>query len=450
MIKKGDTVAVCLSGGADSMALFHLLYSEKENLGINILVLHVNHGLREESRQEEIFVRDYCQTLGAECRIYRAKMGEKPLPQGMSTEMRARNERYGFFTSSIGNTGTLLATAHTASDRRETVLFNITRGSSIRGAAGIPPVRDYVIRPLIECTRRDTERYCELNGIPFVNDRTNFQTDYSRNRIRLKVIPELIQVNSRAVSNINFFASESREIYTLLTQLSDKLYDESFSCGSFDTSLLIRAHPAVTKNLLRNYLEKNGCLSRDGVEAVFSHLCGGGGQLSKNLYFRVRNGRLWFYGAETSLETTEPVAVCPPCEVCFAQKIFSFSFVDYSRYKEILAEGKNCFTNAVDCDKIKDSILLRRRKPGDKITLPRRNVTKTLKKLFSEDGIPPEKRAKTAVLSDSRGNVLWVSGYGADRHFLPGKGSAKILIISEEKENAEGQNAGRCGKYSDK
>ena len=166
MINKGDTVAVGLSGGADSMALFHLLYANKEELGINLVALHINHGLRTESEEEEIFITDYCKKLGVECVVLKADMNSREKPQGFSTEMWARKLRYDFFEKEAKKRGARIATAHSLSDKCETVIFNLCRGTSLKGVCGIPAVRGNIIRPLINCTRSDIEKYCSANNIP--------------------------------------------------------------------------------------------------------------------------------------------------------------------------------------------------------------------------------------------------------------------------------------------
>ena len=230
MIEKGDTVASCLSGGADSMALFHFLCSNREAFGIKVIALHVNHGLREESEDEERFVKEYCEKLGVECVVKRLGMTRRQKPRGESTETWRRNLRYEFFFEQAEKYGAKLATAHTLSDRTETVLFNTTRGTGLKGLIGIPPVRDNIIRPLIDCTRADIESYCAENGIEFVTDKTNFEDIYSRNKIRLNVIPRLKKINPNFEGAIANLSRETEEIYTFLTQLSDNLYNKSQYC----------------------------------------------------------------------------------------------------------------------------------------------------------------------------------------------------------------------------
>ncbi|MEG3028808.1 MAG: tRNA lysidine(34) synthetase TilS, partial [Oscillospiraceae bacterium] len=297
MIDKGDTVAVALSGGADSMALFHLLCYNKERLGINLLAAHINHGLRKESCEEEKFVTEYCQKNGVECMVLKAELGEKEKPQGLSTESWARQVRYEFFDSIAEAKGAKIATAHTLSDSCETVLFNITRGTSIKGAMGIPAVRGNIIRPLIDCTRTEIEEYCRVNDIPYVTDSTNFKDVYSRNKIRLKVIPTLRQINSAAERAIGEFSMENQEIYTFLTQLGDNLYRNSIALNGFDVSAIKKENKVVVKFFLRDILENYGCLSKQNIETIYSGILKGEflKQLSHQVMCQVKDNRLSFY-----------------------------------------------------------------------------------------------------------------------------------------------------------
>lgn len=431
MIRPGDTVAVCLSGGADSMTLFHFMRLNREKLGIKVIALHVNHGLRRESRQEEIFVKSYCEKMGAECIVRRLDMNNSQKPVGMSTETWRRDLRYKFFFESVEKYNAKLATAHTLSDRAETMLFNIVRGSGLKGAGGIPPVRDNIIRPLINCTRGEIEEYCRENGIEFVTDMTNFSDVYSRNKIRLNVVPELKKINPAFENSMANFRRETGEIYTFLTQLSDNLYTMLSTANGLETAKLQRAPAAVVKNLIRNVLDDKGCLSKDNVEAVYQGIFKEKftRQLTANLFCTVRNGCLNFE-ARDDKEKREvlPVKVEYGREIKFCGRKFMFLPVEPNEWKIFKENHKNHLTYCIGCDKIKGDLTLRTRQTGDVFTLQKRRVTKSLKKLFIEDKIPTAERDKIPVLSDESGRVLWLGGYGVNAGFAPGQ-EEKITAI---------------------
>ena len=193
MINKGDTVIAALSGGADSVALLYVLYSLKNELGFSLAACHVNHNLRgEESDGDERFVRRMCRFL--DIPLYVASIKVNDLRQKHdSLEECARRLRYEFFDSI--SRGKLIATAHTASDNCETILINMVRGTALSGICGIPVKRDNIIRPLLYNTRGDIERYCTENSLDYVTDSTNLSDDYTRNKIRHKVVPLLREIN---------------------------------------------------------------------------------------------------------------------------------------------------------------------------------------------------------------------------------------------------------------
>ena len=435
MINKGDTVAVGLSGGADSMALFHLLYANKEKLDIKLIALHVNHGLREESREEETFIIDYCKKLGVECVVKHLDMNNTVKPQGYSTEMWARKLRYEFFEDEAKRYGAKIATAHSLSDKCETVIFNLCRGTSLKGVCGIPAVRGNIIRPLINCTRSDIENYCGENDIPYVTDKSNFSEEYSRNKIRLKVVPVLKQINEKSENLIGEFTQEMEQIYTFLTQLSDTLYRNSVSLNGFDVTTILKHDDVVIKFFLRKILEKHNCLSKENINAVLEGLKSGSfiRQLTGDITCRVKDGYLTFYTPKPHSEKfcAETAEITADEETVFLSESYILRHIYSTETEKLKKIYKNYLNNCIDCDKIKGKLFLRTRRTGDAFTLPKRKVTKTVKKLFMEDKIPQIKRDKTAILADEEGNVVWIDGYGVNSRFAADAESRNIAVLEK-------------------
>lgn len=186
MLQPGDRVIAAVSGGADSMALLRFFLRRGRELGITLEAAHVNHGLRDAAEDDETFVAEFCAKEGVLLHCHHA---------GRQTERRseewARQLRYAFFEQlAKKDPAVKIATAHTLTDQAETLLFRLARGTGLAGAAGIPPVREPYIRPLLELPRNATEDYCRATGTPFVLDETNADSAYSRNRIRHKVLPQ--------------------------------------------------------------------------------------------------------------------------------------------------------------------------------------------------------------------------------------------------------------------
>ena len=188
-------VTAAVSGGADSVALLHSLKMLERELDIRLSACHVNHNLRgEESDGDEAYVRSLCRELDVPLRVFSVDVSGS-VAKHQSVEERARELRYEAFASMSNELGSKVATAHNACDNTETVLLNLLRGTGLKGLCGIPPVRDNLIRPLILCTRDEIEEYCRDNGLKYVTDSTNASTAYTRNKIRLGIIPKLLEIN---------------------------------------------------------------------------------------------------------------------------------------------------------------------------------------------------------------------------------------------------------------
>ena len=179
LFPSGAHVVCAVSGGADSVAMLHALCALRAELGITVSAAHFNHRLRgAESDRDEAFVRTLCQTLGVSLSVSGADVAAHAARTGESVEEAARELRYAFFAQLDG----LIATAHTADDNLETVLLNLTRGTSLRGLCGIPPKRERIVRPMLCLTRREIEAYLTENALAHVEDSTNAAPDARRNR----------------------------------------------------------------------------------------------------------------------------------------------------------------------------------------------------------------------------------------------------------------------------
>ena len=179
MLKSGDKVIVALSGGSDSVTLLHCLKSLEAELGITVYACHINHNLRgKDSDSDQAYVQRLCEKTATPLRAFSVDVSGT-VRKHQSTEERARELRYETFGRLSEELGAKVATAHNACDNAETVLMNMLRGTGLKGLCGIPPVRDYLIRPLLWCTKEEILGYCKENGLEYVTDMTNFSTAYT-------------------------------------------------------------------------------------------------------------------------------------------------------------------------------------------------------------------------------------------------------------------------------
>ena len=196
LIEKGDILVLGVSGGPDSMTMLDILLKVKQanQISFDFVVAHVNHMIREEAKEDEAYVKNYCmknniQFYGKSIDVQKIANTNK-----ISTEEAGRNARYDFFDEVLQNiSGNKIAIAHNKNDKVETMMMNELRGCGIQGLKGIEPIRGKYIRPLIECERKEIEDYCKENNIEPRIDKTNFENVYTRNKIRNIVIPYIQQ-----------------------------------------------------------------------------------------------------------------------------------------------------------------------------------------------------------------------------------------------------------------
>lgn len=224
MIGRGDRIVTGVSGGADSVCLLFVLCELRKKLGFEVIVCHVNHQLRAEAaEQDEAYVKELCRKLDVPCRIFHenveliAKNGKKSL------EEAGRIVRSNAFETVCRESGAnKIATAHHKNDNAETVLLNLARGSGLQGMCGIRPVYGNRIRPLLCLTRKEIEEWLEEEQISYCTDETNEEDEYTRNRIRHKILPVMEQeINRQTVEHINRLSLQAEEIWEYLNLQTD-------------------------------------------------------------------------------------------------------------------------------------------------------------------------------------------------------------------------------------
>ena len=213
MISPGDRVGVGVSGGSDSIALLHFLQENAEKLDIEVIAIHIDHGIREESRDEANFVVQMCKQMGVRAYKFRIESLKLAKEKNISVETAAREGRYAIFDSLFKkDVIDKLALAHHLSDQAETILMHIFRGSGIAGARGMEPVRDgRYIRPLLTTSKEEILDYINLNNLDYVEDRTNNDNYYSRNFLRNVVLPEISKKWPAVIKSVCQFGATLKE-----------------------------------------------------------------------------------------------------------------------------------------------------------------------------------------------------------------------------------------------
>ena len=193
---EGGVLLCAVSGGRDSVCLLHYLASIAPKHGFTVAAAHLNHQMRPEAQRDEDFVRELCRTLNVPFYTEAAPVYEMAERWGLGVEETGRLLRYDFFLRTADAIGAQrIATAHHAQDQAETVLLNLLRGTGPEGLGGIPPVRGRIVRPLLQTGRAEIEDYLQTHRLPHVEDSTNENTHYARNRLRRELWPQLATIN---------------------------------------------------------------------------------------------------------------------------------------------------------------------------------------------------------------------------------------------------------------
>ncbi|HAL11407.1 MAG TPA: tRNA lysidine(34) synthetase TilS, partial [Ruminococcaceae bacterium] len=240
LFRQGDRIAIGVSGGADSVALLRFLAARREENQWDLVVCHIHHGLRgEEADRDERFVGALAEHLGLSYAVRHIDAARLALEDHISVEEAGRNARYAFLAETAGEGG-YIATAHTLDDTIETVLMNLIRGTGLHGLCGIPRTRGNIIRPLLDVTRAEVEEYLARLGQPYCTDSTNLTDDYTRNRIRHEILPQLRTLNP------NFSGAMARMLSQLTAQweMTETLANEAAqqlqgACGSLSRQGLL-------------------------------------------------------------------------------------------------------------------------------------------------------------------------------------------------------------------
>lgn len=265
-IMLGSDTAVCtaLSGGADSVSLLLAMKTLSEERGFALSACHLNHGLRgAESDGDQRFCGELC--AGLQIPLITTKVNVAELSdKHESVEETARRVRYGFFREALNTLGenTVLATAHTANDNAETVLINAIRGTGLAGLCGIPPVRGLgefkVIRPLLGCTRTDVEEFLSENGQGYVTDSTNLSEDYTRNKIRRRVLPEIAEINPSVLEVFGRMCKSLREDNALLEETAERALAENRTGRGYNAFKLSKLPAPIRSRAVRRILMEGG------------------------------------------------------------------------------------------------------------------------------------------------------------------------------------------------
>lgn len=406
-------VLVGVSGGADSMALLHLLSHWEKPLQVS--AVHIHHGLRgKEADRDEAFVRDYCARNDIPLTVMRADVAAFATENRMSIEEAGRSVRYEYFNATRRTVGAdYVLTAHTADDQVETVLMHLIRGCGMDGLRGIPAIRDHIRRPLLCCTRAEIEDYCATHNIPFVTDETNADTKYTRNNIRHRVIPLLKEINPAVESALLRLSRHADEDVDYLNRQATEALLTAQCHRGYCAEKILTYPLAIRYRIIRRMLRDANLSSIEEAHIVAADeailRCNGAVSLPDGFVFSVEQGVVSVRKMALKRWVEPIVPDFIPCTVQFGDFCINLS--------QYVANEKNVhklfLQSVVDYDKIVGKLCIRHRDTGDYMHPCGRKVGKSLKKLMNEWHMPAHLRAVYPLLCDEKGVVL-VPGYACD------------------------------------
>ncbi|QAT49382.1 tRNA lysidine(34) synthetase TilS [Caproiciproducens sp. NJN-50] len=436
MLPDGCRVVAALSGGADSMAMLHFLIGYAKRHGIVLTAAHVNHGLRgEEADADEAFAAAWCSENHVDFQAFHADVPTLARKNSQGLEECGRNVRYSFFRSLCGPGGRI-ATAHTLTDSAETVLMNLAKGAGPRGLSGIPSVRDEIVRPLIRVTREEVEAYCLHYGLRFVTDSTNLADEYARNRIRHSVSPVLRGINpgfERAIFRTTRLLRQDEEFFRKLAR--EELDQAATADGGFSLRSLDSQPDCVLSRMIALAVQRETSVRLDcgHIEAVIKMIRSGLGNITLPGGIQCcANGNTLFIHSESGRTARWKTPLRLPETLLPDGRVFCVQ-AESSEIKNREKINNLLFNNRINYDTIMDTnSFVRSRLPGDRFVPAGRGVTKTLKKLFNEQKIPPFRRDRLAVL-ECGGEILWIEGIGPSQKAAAAEDTRRAaeIIIKE-------------------
>jgi tRNA(Ile)-lysidine synthase len=451
MLAAGDRVLTAVSGGADSTALLHILHAMRPHLGITLAVAHLNHGLRDRAADDDArFVENLAgrleMTFHGDCIRLDPSQG--------SIEERGRRARYAFFDRLAQKYGySKIALGHHMDDNAEAVLLHLLRGSGLRGLSGIPPVRGQrIVRPLIDLRRAEIIAFLREHRISFVQDASNTDLRFDRNKVRQTLIPFLqrhFNPNVTAVLHrtADLCRQEEHWLQALLAPSLNKAVESlDPECMVLRIQKLSTEPLAAQRRLLRDGLHRwRGSLKRVGADHIDAlidllapqsegkRLCLpnriGAERIGSRLRFTIRSGR----GCPPSPQAPDYLYEIPfpeerPCAIAVLESglVFHFSLVT--------GQGDPCPDDSdgsavwFDADQLTFPLHIRNFRPGDRMRPLGLQGHRKIKKVFNDRKIPAARRHGTPLLV-SGNEILWVVGVRRSELAIPAGTTTRMLRV---------------------
>lgn len=422
LIEKNDRIVIGFSGGPDSVFLLEMLLKIKEEYNLTFALVHINHLFRgQEALRDENFAVEVGKKYGIEVFVKRKSMQKMAEENKITLEEAGREIRYSFFDEILEKiNGNKVALAHNLDDQIETFLFRMIRGSSLEGLEGINEKRDKFIRPINEIYKKDIMEYLDKNNIPYKIDSTNLENDYTRNSIRLDLIPFIEKrYNPRFKEKISNLMSEIKEVNsTLKPEYSDYIIENILRVEKLNEN-----NDYFKGKIINYYLNSNGIsVSREKIKNIIKILNSGGSKkikLDRGYTLIKEYDKIFIINSKTDKKEVKEERIIIPNEVEFGDYIISAKVEEQKK-----ENGSYEFITNL---KEGNEIIIRKRNPGDRILCIGMDNYKKVKDIMINSKIPKDEREKIPVIV-CEDEIVWLAGIRKSKKFISEKADKNVVL----------------------
>ncbi|HCQ5685557.1 TPA: tRNA lysidine(34) synthetase TilS [Clostridioides difficile] len=447
LIQKGDKIVLGLSGGPDSVCLLHVLNRLKKDFNIEIYAAHLNHQIRGiEAQKDALYVSKLCEDMGIVFFVKSINVPKYCENEGLSLEEGARKLRYEMFYEIKDKIkANKIAIGHNLNDQAETVMMRVMRGTGLKGLKGIDYIRDNcIIRPILDVERNEIEEYCEAYNLNPRIDKTNLENIYTRNKIRLDLLPymkdnfnsnvieSIVRMSNSLKSDNDYIEKEAEAKFREVSNIKEKGFVEinldDFVC--LHDAIKVR----VLRNSIKHILGDTNFVDQRHIEDIMS--LEDNSKVNKMLTLP-RN--IFVYRKKDSIILTNEEIVNEEIEFYYnvpsngfikikeLKQIIETQVMSIDRYKSMKLDNSS---KGFDFNKVKGGIVIRSRRQGDKIKLAM--GSKKVKDLFIDLKIPREERCKIPIITDSEG-IICVGDYKISENYKIDENTKEVLKINFNK-----------------
>lgn len=437
LVKRNKKVIVATSGGPDSLALLHFFWQHRDELNLELIALTIDHGLRgAASREDVMYVQKVCEKWNIPCIAKEVDVISYKKEHHAGTQLAARNLRYEVFQEQMKEQhADYLALGHHADDQIETLLMALSRTTTLHNLVGIPLKRPFVvgeiIRPFLCVSKNEIENYVTHHKLEARIDQSNFTKEYTRNRLRASIVPQLKKENPNLITTVQKLSETLQEDDTFLMKEAQKAFNKAVhfeanqKTASLSTTILNRYPVSLQRRVFRLtldylYVTMPKQLSYTHEDIFLALLREEGNKrlhFPEQLIMERAYHTIYFYfqqqDAASSFE--QEIAQLPDGINLPDGGRLSFTFVNKEKAMELKHDP---YTYVCSRDKLQLPLIVRTRKPGDKMTYKGLTGTKKIKDIFIDEKIPRQARDKWYLLTDAGEEVLWLLGLIKNERFI--------------------------------